>query len=416
MKNLIMFIMIISAFVVFGCSSGAKVPKEGEVKTMYQCPMHPQVIQDKPGKCPICGMELVPRKMMYKEGKWIPAEEGHEQHNEHRGMDMNNLAEVEISPQKQLLIGVKTDFVKKKRLEKIIRTYGKVEYSENKVYVINAKFGGWIKKLYVDYEGKFVNKGDKLFDIYSPELYQAQVELLFAYERNDSNLLENAKKKLMLLNITEMQIEDIIKNKRANETLTFYSPYSGFIIEKKVFEGMKIEPGMDIYKIADLSEVWIIPEVYESDLPFIKKGMRAEIEIPFIPGEKFEGYVDYVYPQINSQTRTAKLRIVLKNPNFKLKPAMYANVNIKALSNEEKIVIPTDAILFSGTSNYVFVKKGRGIFEPRKIQIGPSVDDGYVVLNGLKEGEEVVISGNFLIDAESKIKSALQAFSTHQHQ
>ncbi len=260
-----------------------------------------------------------------------------------------------------------------------------------------------------------MNKGDKLFDIYSPELYQSQVELLFAYEKGDSNLLENVKKKFMLLNITETQIEDIIKNKRANEILTFYSPYSGFIVEKKVFEGMRIEPGMDIYKIVDLSEVWIIAEVYESDLPFIKKGIKTEIEIPYIPAEKFKGYVDYIYPQINSQTRTAKLRIVLRNPNFKLKPGMYANVNIKALSSEEKIVIPTDAILFSGTFNYVFVKKGKGIFEPRKIQIGPSVDNGYVVLSGLKEGEEIVISGNFLIDAESKIKSALEAFSTHQH-
>jgi len=426
MKRFILIsITTLFIFGIYSCKKETKPPQEGEVRIMYQGPMHPQVIQEKPGKCPICGMDLVPKKMVYKNGKWVPFEEemeegemkmeGMEMKGEHEMKMPPGLTKINIPVERQYLIGVKTEIVKKKKPVKRIRTYGKVEYSEDKIYAINLKFGGWIEKLYVDYEGKFIKKGEKLFDIYSPELYQTQEELILAYERDDKVLFENVKRKLILWGIREFQIKKILENKKAQEILSFYSPYSGFVIEKKIFEGMKVNPGMNLYKIADLSEVWVIADIYEYELPFIKRGLKAEVEVPYIPGEKFKGYIDYVYPDLDIKTRTAKVRIALKNPSFKLKPGMYVNVNINISSDEEKIIIPVDAILFSGKYNYVFVKKGKGTFEPRVIELGPKVDDGYIVLKGLSEGEEIVTSGNFLIDSESKIQAALKGISIHQH-
>jgi hypothetical protein len=290
-----------------------------------------------------------------------------------------------------------------------------VDYNEKKIFTINLKFSGWIEKLYVDYEGKFVNRGDRLFKIYSPELYQTQEELLIAKERGDSALFENVKKKLNLWGIRDFQIEKTLKNKKAEPVITFYSPYRGFVIEKKIYEGMKVMTGMNLYKIADLSTVWVHADIYEEDLPFVKEGQKAEIEVPYIPGNKMEGTIEYIYPELNMKTRTAKIRISIKNPGYKLKPGMYVNAKIKIPLKQKKIIIPVDAILFSGEHNYVFVKKGKGKFEPIVLKLGPKVDSGYIVLEGLNEGEEIVTSGNFLIDSESKIQAALKGMSVHQH-
>lgn len=416
----------IIALTIYGisCTQKQKPPQEGEIRTMYQGPMHPQVIQEKPGKCPICGMNLVPRKMIYRGGKWVPYEQGKETEEkmemEHGEMkhDMKSpagLAQVNIPLQRQYLIGVKTQVVRKKKAEKNIRTYGKVEFNQKKIFVVNLKFSGWVEKLYVNYEGRMVRKGEKLFDIYSPELYQTQEELILAKEKEDTILFENVRKKLILWGIRDFQIEEIIKSKRADPVISFYSPYTGFVVEKNIYEGMKVSPGMNLYKIADLSEVWIHADIYEYELPFVSTGQKAEIEVPYIPGEKMEGIVEYIYPELDMKTRTAKTRISTKNPEYKLKPGMYVNVKIKIPLKERKIIIPVDAILFSGEYNYVFVKKGTGIFEPRTVELGPKVDEGYVVLKGLEGGEEIVTSGNFLIDSESKIQAALEGMPVHEH-
>lgn len=421
MKKIFVALGVITLFsFALSCKSKQKLPQEGEIKIMYQCPMHPQVIQEKPSKCPICGMNLVPRKMFYKEGKWIPYEEDGEMEMEHEGMRHRmesppGLTKINIPLEKQYLIGVKTEVVKKKKSEKNIRTYGKVDYNEKKIFTINLKFGGWIEKLYADYEGKFINKNEKLFDIYSPELYQTQEELLLAKESGDSTLFENARKKLILWGIREFQIQEILKNKRADFVVSIYSPCEGFIVEKKIYEGMKVTPGMELYKIVDLKSIQIYADIYEYELPFVKKGEKAEIEIPYIPGKNLEGIIEYIYPELDMKTRTARVRISAKNTQYELKPGMYVNVKIKLTLKEEKIVIPDDAILFSGEYNYVFVKNGKGIFEPRLVQLGAKVEEGYIVLKGLHEGEEIVTSGNFLIDSESKIQAALKGMSSHGH-
>jgi multidrug efflux pump subunit AcrA (membrane-fusion protein) len=408
-KILISILFFLSLIFNYSCQK-KEIPKEGEVKTMYQCPMHPQVIEPKKGNCPICGMELVPRKMIYKEGKWMPYEE---EGKTKEKSEFPLLTTINIPFDREQIIGVKTMKLYKKKPFKVVRTYGNLEIGENKIYIVSLKFSGWIEKLYVDYEGKYVNKGDKLFDIYSPSIYQAEQELITSYERKDSLLFENVKRKFKLWGIKDFQIDEIIKNKTPKEIITFYSPYSGFVIEKNVFEGMKVDEGMELFKIADLSELWVLGNIYEYEIPFIKKDLKVEAESPYIKGKKFYGYIDYIYPEIEKETRTLKVRFIIKNPNLELKPGMYVNININISFDKEEIVIPIDAILFSGKYNYVFIKKEKGIFEPRVVELGPETEEGYIVLKGIEEGEEVVISGNFFIDSESKIKAVLKRIVSH---
>jgi len=408
-KILISILFFLSLIFSYSCQK-KEIPKEGEVKIMYQCPMHPQVIEPKKGNCPICGMELVPRKMIYKEGKWMPYEE---EGKTKEKSEFPLLTTINIPFDREQIIGVKTMKLYKKKPFKVVRTYGNLEIGENKIYIVSLKFSGWIEKLYVDYEGKYVNKGDKLFDIYSPSIYQAEQELITSYERKDSLLFENVKRKFKLWGIKDFQIDEIIKNKTPKEIITFYSPYSGFVIEKNVFEGMKVDEGMELFKIADLSELWVLGNIYEYEIPFIKKDLKVEAESPYIKGKKFYGYIDYIYPEIEKETRTLKVRFIIKNPNLELKPGMYVNININIPFDKEEIVIPIDAILFSGKYNYVFIKKEKGIFEPRVVELGPETEEGYIVLKGIEEGEEVVISGNFFIDSESKIKAVLKRIVSH---
>ncbi|MEO0290650.1 MAG: efflux RND transporter periplasmic adaptor subunit [candidate division WOR-3 bacterium] len=419
MKKIFLFLSLFSIFLyISSCRSQQKPPKEGEIRTLYQCPMHPQIIQEQKGDCPICGMTLVERKMIYKNGKWEPYEEGmeHKGHEEHEGGKMEEkeiktetslgLAEVKISPEKQFLIGVKKDTVKIKNLEKVIKTYGKVDYKESKIYEINIKFGGWIEKLYANYEGMYVKKNDKLFEIYSPDIYQSVKELKLAYEKKDTLLFKNVKQKFNIMGIRDFQIEEILKDKEDRRTITFYSPYEGFIIKKEIFEGMEVRPGMTIYRIADLREVWVYGEIYEYEVNLIKKGDEAFITLSYLPEKIFKGKVSYIYPYLNPETRTTKVRIEIPNQDFSLKPNMYVNIEIK-VNYGKKLVIPKSAVLYTGEKNIVFVDKGEGTFEPREVKLGISSEDFYEVIEGVRKGEVVVTSANFLIDSESSLKAAL---------
>lgn len=419
MKKIFLFLSLFSIFLyISSCRSQQKTPKEGEIRTLYQCPMHPQIIQEKKGDCPICGMTLVERKMIYKNSRWEPYEEGmeHKGHEEPEGSKIEEkgvetetslgLAEVKIPPEKQLLIGVKKDTVKIKNLEKLIKTYGKVDYKESNIYEINLKFGGWIEKLYAGYEGMYVKRNDKLFEIYSPDIYQSIKELKLAYEKKDTLLLKNVKQKFNIWGIRDFQIEEILKDKEDRRTITFYSPYEGFIIKKEIFEGMEVKPGMTIYRIADLREVWVYGEIYEYEVNLIKKGNEAFITLSYFPEKIFKGKVNYIYPYLNPETRTTKVRVEIPNQDFSLKPNMYVNIEIK-VNYGKKLVIPKSAVLYTGERNIVFVDKGGGTFEPREVKLGISDEDFYEVIDGVKEGEVVVTSANFLIDSESSLKAAL---------
>lgn len=327
---------------------------------------------------------------------------------------------VQITPERQQLIGVKFGTVEMRPLEKVIRTVGRVDYDERKVVTISPKIGGWIEDLYVDFTERFVKKGEPLLTIYSPELVSTQEEYLIALRaRKDlikspfpeivesgNSLAESAKRRLKLWDISDDQIKALEESGQAKKTLTLYSPFSGFVLEKMAYKGMNVMPGMALFKIADLSVVWLYADIYEYELPFIRIGQQGSIQLSYLSQESFKGKVIYIYPSLNPETRTAKVRFEFPNPHGKLKPEMYANVEIKVHLGR-KPVVPDGAIIDTGLRQMAIVDKGNGYFEPREVKVGVKVDNYYEVVSGLKVGERVVTSANFLIDSESRLKEAV---------
>jgi len=329
---------------------------------------------------------------------------------------------VQISPERQQLIGVKIGKVEMRPLEKIIRTVGRVDYDERKVVTVSPKIGGWIEDLYVDFTGRFVKQGEPLLTIYSPELVSTQEEYLIALRAkkdlvkspfpevaaSGNSLAESAKRRLKLWDISDDQIKALEESGQAKKTLTLYSPFSGFVLEKMAFKGMSLMPGVALFKLADLSTVWLYADIYEYELPFIRLGQQAAIQLSYLQGETFTGKAIYIYPSLDPNTRTAKVRFEFPNPDGKLKPEMYGNVEIKVHLGQ-RLVVAEGAIIDTGLRQMAIVDKGDGYFEPREVRVGARVDDYYEVLQGLKVGERVVTSANFLIDSESRFKEAVGA-------
>jgi Cu(I)/Ag(I) efflux system membrane fusion protein len=327
---------------------------------------------------------------------------------------------VQVSPERQQLIGVKFGTVEMKPLEKIIRTVGRIDYDEKRLVTISPKIGGWIEDLYVDFTGRYVRQGDPLLTIYSPELVSTQEEYLLALRakkdlvkspfpevaESGNSLAESAKRRLRLWDITEEQIKALEESGQPRKTLTLYSPFSGIVLERVAYKGMNVMPGMALYKLADLSVVWLYADIYEYELPFIRLGQQAAIQLSYLPGEVFTGKAIFVYPYLDPNTRTAKIRFEFPNPHGKLKPEMYANVEIKVHLGR-KLTVPEGAIIDTGIRQLAIIDKGSGYFEPREVKVGAKVENYYEVIKGLKAGEKVVTSANFLIDSESKLKEAM---------
>ncbi len=334
---------------------------------------------------------------------------------------------VSITPERQQLIGVKIGTVEMKPLEKVIRTVGRVDYDERRVVTVSPKIGGWIEDLYVDFTGRYVRQGEPLLTIYSPELVSTQEEYLVALRaRKDlvkspfpevaasgNSLVESAKRRLKLWDVSDDQLKALEETGQVKKTLTLYSPYSGFVLEKMAYKGMNVMPGMALFKLADLSTVWFYADIYEYELPFIRLGQQASIRLSFLPGENFAGKVVYIYPSLNPETRTAKVRFEFPNPHGRLKPEMFANVEIRVPLGR-RLVVPEGAIIDTGLRQMVIIDQGDGFFEPREVKVGAKVDHFYEVVKGLKAGERVVTSANFLIDSESKFKEAVGAMG-HSH-
>ena len=327
---------------------------------------------------------------------------------------------VQISPEKQQLIGVKFGTVEMRPLEKVIRTVGRIDYDEKRIVTVSPKIGGWIEDLYVDFTGRFVKQGEPLLTIYSPELVSTQEEYLIALRAkrdlskspfpevvgSGDSLAESAKRRLKLWDINDDQIKTLEESGQAKKTLTLYSPFSGFVLEKAAYKGMNVMPGVALFKLADLSVVWLYADVYEYELPFVRLGQQASVQLASMPGETFTGRAVYIYPSLNPETRTAKVRFEIPNPQGKLKPEMYANVEIKVHLGQ-KLAVPEGAIIDTGLRQLAIIDKGNGYFEPREVKVGSKVDNYYEVIKGLKAGERVVTSANFLIDSESKLKEAV---------
>jgi Cu(I)/Ag(I) efflux system membrane fusion protein len=434
MKSILVHLICASLVLGFAPSCSKRTPPAE--KTLYTCSMHLQVVQDHPGDCPICGMKLVPlrkqsstavkgqqstaggtRKIKYYKSTMLLGEISQTPRKDSMGMDMVPVYESEeesqtitVDPVTVQKMGVRTAPVTKGPLRQVIRTVGSIDYNETALADVTTKFRGWIEKLYVDSTGKQVHKGEPLFDIYSPDLYSAQNEYVLALNQGGaSGLRASARQKLKLFDISEDQIAELEKTRQPQRTLRVNSPIDGIVVEKMAVQGQMVEAGMKLYRLADLSIVWVQSQIYEQDLALLKLGQEAEVSLSYLPDRKFRGRITYIYPTVDEKTRTARVRMEFHNPGFFLKPGMFATVEIHAELEPEALLVPDTAVLRSGDKNTVFVALENGKFEPRTVTLGPrGENDRYQVLSGLKEGERVVTSGQFMLDSESQLREAIQ--------
>ena len=376
-----------------------------ETKTLYTCGMHPQVVQDHPGICPVCGMKLTPIRQQAA----TPAANGQAR------LPASESRTLAIDPVTIQNMGLRTATVTRGPLRRIVRTVGVVDYNETTLGDVTTKFKGWIEKLYVNATGQLVMRGNPLFEIYSPELYSAQVEYLLATgSRANTNpgvdeIRNSARTKLKFFDISDAQIAQLENTRQPQKTLRILAPQDGFVTEKNVVEGQMVDPGMKIYRLADLGLVWVQADIYEQDLAYIKLGQEATVTLSYLPDREFRGRVTYIYPSVNEKTRTARVRMEFHNPGYFLKPGMFATVQVASELEPSVLLIPDMAVLRSGEKTTVFVALDGGKFDPSTVTLGPQAEnDQYQVLGGVREGERIVTSGQFMLDSESQLRDAIQ--------
>ena len=410
----------------------------------YTCTMHPSVkSQDPKGKCPICGMGLVP-VMKKGGGETKPAASpqmqaarsgGEKQPGQMQGMEGvpgipgtkpeaatqgAQTREFVVPVERQQQIGVTYAKVERKPLRHTIRSVGLVVPDKGRNWQFVSRVDGYVQKLDVKSPGEIVEKGAPLLSIYSPDLLTSEREFVELLRMRDQaktkdaretpeRLIQSAKRRLQLWNVTEQQIAELEKTRNAQENLTLLSPFRGVVQSVPVEQGKGVGIGNMLVEVADLSVVWVWAEFYENELPMLKVGQRMDITAKSYPGEKFEGTISLINPFLEEAKRTAKVRIDIPNPDFKLRPAMYVNAEL-GMDMGEGLTIPVSAVMPTGTRNVAFINKGEGKLEPRIVQLGSKYGESYEVQSGLREGEQVVASANFLIDAESKVQQALNEF------
>jgi Cu(I)/Ag(I) efflux system membrane fusion protein len=428
-----------------GVPSSPAPSATGEV--LYQCPMHPTVQQHHPGDCPICGMKLekvdpsgafeVPpgdRKIVFYRSPMDSRKTSHTPRKDEMGMDYlpvyldelqgsgpaAGLVTVKIDPARQQLIGLVTAQAGLGAIGGALRTTGRVAVDETRVHRVNVKFGGFVERVQADFIGQQVQQGEPLFSIYSPELLAAQNELLLALRtRKDlasagrlatdgDDLAASARRKLQLWDVPAATVARIEETGQAERTITVLSPASGVVVKKEVVPGMRIEAGGMPYEIWDLTSVWVLADVYETDLQHVKVGAPATLTFKALPGKEYQGRVAFVDPVLDPRTRTAKVRVSLANTGAVLKPEMFGEVVLRT-APRQALRIPADAVIDSGTRSVVFVALGDGKFQPRVVRLGASDGDHVEVLDGLAAGDRIVTRANFLVDSESRLKASLQA-------
>lgn len=382
----------------FGSAAATSDADTDEGVHYYTCGMHPWVILPKFGDCPICHMALTPINPDKFTG------------------------EIAIDPVIVQNMGVRVAPVTTGPLTKRIRTVGTVDYNERTVRDVNIKVAGWIEKLYIDFVGAGVAEGDPLFELYAPELYSTQEQYLLALKGQGQinpgvsadaaqgavDLVESTRTRLEYFDITDDQIAQLEKDGKPSKTMTIRSPHGGIVIEKHANEGMKVDPGMRVFRIADLSKVWVMVTLYEYQLPYVWAGQHASMELPYIPGQKFQGEVIYIYPYLDEKTREVQVRLEFDNDAGILKPGMFATIQLESTLAAEKTLAPRSAIIDTGERQMAFVSLGDGKFEPREVRLGVETENGEVeIISGLRPGEMIVTSGQFLIDSEAKIREAL---------
>jgi membrane fusion protein, copper/silver efflux system len=413
-----------------------------EAKTRYTCPMHPTIVSDHPGDCPICGMALVKvggagaeRKIAFYRSPMDAKQTSPVPRKDEMGMDylpvyedeasgaaspVEGLATVQIDPQRQQLIGLRTAEVTHGPVGASWKTVGKVAVDETQVHHVNIKVGGFVDTVYVDYVGKPVKRGERLFSIYSPDLLSVQQEYLLALRTRKAlaeggvatgagdDLVESARERLRLWDIPESEVRRLEETGKPTKNLTLYSPMTGVVTKKDIVMGHRLNEGDMPYEITDLSSVWVLADAYETDLSRIRIGIPATLSLQAFPGKTFSGKVIFIDPILDPKTRTAKVRLEFPNPRGELKPEMFGEVTLQT-EKREGLRIPADAVIDSGTKKVVFVAIGEGKLAPREVQVGPVTGDAVEVISGLEAGEKVVTRANFLIDSESRLRASLAA-------
>jgi Cu(I)/Ag(I) efflux system membrane fusion protein/cobalt-zinc-cadmium efflux system membrane fusion protein len=465
----VLFLLVLPVLLAAcGATDDGGESASGETQ-LYTCGMHPNVIQEGPGNCPICGMKLTPilteskamataehehagsetamesgssdisgkeaakdKKILYWRAPMDPTHIADKPGKSPMGMDLIPVYEgeeasggstISIDPVTVQNIGIRTAEVKLQPFNRVIRTVGHIDYDEQSLYNINIKFSGWIEKLFVDRTGDWIKKGQPLFEIYSPELVATQEEYLLAYKNRlklqnseygevssgAESLLKATQKRLKYWDISDEEVQNLERTGEIRKTLTIYSPANGIVVHKNAINGTFIKAGQNLFRIADISTVWVYAHIFEYEIAWIKVGQKALMELPYIPGRQFEGEVDYIYPYLDQKTRDVKIRLVFKNQATELKPEMYASITIESSFDNAELVIPSEAIIRTGKRNVVFIDLGNGKFRPQDIIVGPEGDNAMIqVIAGLDEGQKIVTSAQFLLDSESRLREAIQ--------
>jgi Cu(I)/Ag(I) efflux system membrane fusion protein len=403
MKQLpwILTILLAIALVAVVVARPASPPPERKI-LYWVDPMHPTYKSDKPGTAPDCGMELVP---VYEGDAPIGKS------------NVRGYAPVSVTPQRQQLIGVKTAVAETRAMGRSLRAVGRVAVDETRLHTITTKFEGYIEKLYVNFTGKPVRAGQPLFTVYSPDLLATQQEYLLALRaaKQSPQLLEATRQRLRLWDISDAEIKALERSGTARKTLTIHSPVSGYVVKKDAVEGVRTMPGMPMFEIANLDRVWILADVYESDLQSVRTGTTAAITLSYLPGRTFTGRVTFIDPMVDPMTRTIKVRIEIDNRDGALKPDMFADVVLQEPARTA-VTVPESAVLATGERSIVFVVKPDGTFDPREVETGTKSDAFIEIRRGVNAGEKVVTQANFLIDSESRLKAALAQMSAPGHQ
>ncbi len=419
------------------CSKKSSEKEATGKDIIYTCPMHPNYLSHQPGSCPICGMTLVPAtkstqpkdqgngKVLYYRDAMNPSFTSSKPGKAPDGMDLVPVYESEaagndihIAPAMIQSIGVQTEKAAIRMLTKEIRTSATIMPDERRQTAVTTKIMGYVENLYVNYTGQRVQKGRPLYDLYSPDLVSAQAEYLETYKNSrtqDSGLLNSSRLRLLNWDVSASQIAELEKRGEPQKTITVVSPANGIVTEKMIVKGQNVEPGMVLYKIVDYSNVWVEGAIYQQDVPLVNVGQSGTVELDYYPGERFTGKVTYIAPEMNMESRTLKIRLELANTSaLKIKPGMNATVTIHSIMKKNSVTVPDQAVIHSGLRTLVVIAKGGGYFEPREIKIGQSAEGYTQVIEGVKDGEDIVVSSQFLIDSESNLKAAVMKMAAKQ--